>query len=59
MGDWNMYSPSKKQLFAISYESMQDIPPNLYFDLQKIIFYPDSTPAFMIGELKDRHEQRS
>jgi 4-amino-4-deoxy-L-arabinose transferase-like glycosyltransferase len=45
------YNPTRRQLYAISNPRQKEIPPNLKMTTKKIVYYPDNTPAFLIGEL--------
>ena len=44
----------KKQLFAIGFDKMNEIPENLVFTQTKLIHYPNNEPSFYIGELHER-----
>jgi hypothetical protein len=51
----NDFDPSKKQLFAITPDTLRDYPallPGHLFLSQQIINYPNGSPAFIIGEFK-------
>ncbi|MFA5025529.1 MAG: glycosyltransferase family 39 protein [Candidatus Shapirobacteria bacterium] len=55
--DYTLYDPHKSQLFALSYESYQKLstsPLENNFLIQKNIYYPDTTTAFVIGEFKSK-----
>lgn len=51
VGGVSEYSSAKKQLFAIDKEELKNIPTELLFTVNKILYYPDNTPAFFIGTI--------
>ncbi len=54
VGSLKEYNPSKRQLFAIGTDRMKEIPQELSFKKIETIFYPNSQPAFFLGEVYDK-----
>jgi len=47
----NIYNPSKKQLFSLSPEYLNNSTLKEKFLVRKTIHYPNNTIAFLIGEI--------
>lgn len=45
-----IYNPSRRQLFSLSPEYLKNSSFEKQFSMKKIIYYPDGSPAFFIGE---------
>jgi len=54
IGDLSEYNPGLKQLYAIGFDKMNELPADLDFAQTKVIYYPDNKPSFYLGELRER-----
>lgn len=48
------YNSNQKQILAVDPNRVGEIPANLTLDIKKTIYYPNSLPAFYIGELRSK-----
>lgn len=53
-GSFGKYNPQERQLFALSQEEIEKLPPNLDILTKKIIYYPNNNPAFFIGTISQK-----
>lgn len=56
IGSITDYQSGRKQLFAIGADRFSEIPSSLSFEKLQTILYPNTTPAFHIGELKSKQK---
>lgn len=52
IGGMEKLNLNKRQLYAISITRLREIPNSLQTKVQKIIYYPNKTPAFFLIEIK-------
>ena len=50
--NFDSYDPKKRQLYAIGSDKIYEAPSSLTFVQKEMIYYPNKTPAFYIGEFE-------